>query len=271
MSLSAADFRNLGLTENAEVVQFLRETSLQKTSQQKTSLQSCSQQNCSLQNCCDTLHLWHRLTPWVSPIVPRGDFEIFDFTSGYDSQRKLNFDFGIGRYDEDRVGMYNADFFESGDPVARRTIHMGLDLGAPAGTPVFSPVSGTLLGTEFLNREGDYGGTIILECAPPKELNCPPLYMLFGHLAKASLQYVKSVLEIRPGDLIGWLGEPRENGGWNPHLHWQLSWSRPLKIDLPGAVSASDREKAKLVFPDPTWLLSKAVGGWKQMNVSLLS
>jgi len=241
-------FENLGLYENAEVVRFLRDTSLQNISLQKNS---------------DTLDSWHGLTPWVSPVVPRGDFEIFDFTTGYDSKRKLKFDFGLGRYNEDRVGMYNADFFKSSDPVARRTIHMGLDLGAPAGTPVFSPVASKLLGTNFLDREGDYGGTIVLECLPPGELNCPPLYMLFGHLAKASLKHVEGMNKIRAGDLIGWLGEPFENGGWNPHLHWQLSWSKPLKIDMPGAVSAVDRENAKQVFPDPTALLRKAIGGWR--------
>jgi murein DD-endopeptidase MepM/ murein hydrolase activator NlpD len=63
---------------------------------------------------------------------------------------------------------------------------MGLDLGAPAGTPVFSPVAAKLWGVNFLEREGDYGGTIILECQPPDQLRCPTLYMLFGHLAKDS-------------------------------------------------------------------------------------
>lgn len=248
MNFSSADFRNLGLSERADVARFLAEGSSHKT---------------FLQNSSESLHSWHRLAPWVSPVVPRGEFEIFDFTSGYDRNRKLKFDFGLGRYDEDRVGMYNADFFKGSDPVARRTIHMGLDLGAPAGTPVFSPVAATLLGTSFLDREGDYGGTIVLECAPPEELNCPPLYMLFGHLAKDSLRHVQSVGDICAGDLIGWLGEPIENGGWNPHLHWQLSWAKPLKIDLPGAVSAMDRDSAKLVFPDPTALLRNAIGGWR--------
>lgn len=244
---SRMSFQNLGVSVEGEAIGFLAGSTLQKNS--------------------DILNSWHRLRPWVSPVVPRGEFEIFDFTSGYDRKRKLKFDFGLGRYDEDRVGMYNADFFKSSDPVARRTVHMGLDLGAPAGTPVFSPVAARLLGTNFLDREGDYGGTIVLECVPPEELSCPSLYMLFGHLAKDSLRHVQSVGdlsgEIRAGDLIGWLGEPFENGGWNPHLHWQLSWARPLKIDLPGAVSAMDRDSARLVFPDPTERLSKAIGGWR--------
>lgn len=243
MIFSPDDFEALGVSSDAEVVRFISETS-QKTRS-------------------ETLLKWHHLAPWVSPVVPRGQFEIFDFTTGYDAKRQLKFDFGIGRYDEDRVGMYNADFFNSTDPEARRTIHMGLDLGAPAGTPVFSPVAAKLVGTDFLDREGDYGGTIVLECTAPESANCPPLYMLFGHLAKESLRHIESVREIRAGHLLAWLGEPQENGGWNPHLHWQLSWFRPVKIDLPGAVSGRYREKAKTVFPDPTELLSQAIGGWR--------
>lgn len=243
MVFSDNDFQSLGLVGNSEVKAFLEETSSQIADR--------------------ILDEWHLLVPWVSPVVPRGDFEIFDFTSGYDSKRKLKFDFGLGRYDEDRVGMYNADFFNGKDPVARRTIHMGLDLGAPAGTPVFAPVAGKVWGVNFLEREGDYGGTIILECQPPNRLRCPTLYMLFGHLAKDSLRQIQPTMEIQSGGLIGWLGEPNENGGWNPHLHWQLSWSRPIKIDLPGAVSALHRDKAKRVFPDPTARLIGAIGGWK--------
>jgi murein DD-endopeptidase MepM/ murein hydrolase activator NlpD len=247
-NITPNDFLNLGLSESIEVAEFFA----------KNSFSECSAK----------ILEWHRLHPWVSPVVPRGDFEIFDFTSGYDSKRKLKFDFGLGRYDEDRAGMYNADFFRSEDPVNRRTVHMGIDLGAPAGTPVFAPVSAELLGTNFLNREGDYGGTIVLKCQSPKYLSCPQLYMLFGHLAKDSLRHIQTCREIRPGDLIGWLGEPHENGGWNPHLHWQLSWAEPLKMDLPGAVSARDREIAKWVFPDPTALLEKAIGGWQGANFS---
>ncbi|MBN8541319.1 MAG: peptidoglycan DD-metalloendopeptidase family protein [Deltaproteobacteria bacterium] len=240
---SENDFLSLGLLASAEDKKFLGSTSLLGSD--------------------FILNEWHQLVPWVSPVVPRGAFEVFDFTSGYAAERKLKFDFGLGRYDEDRVGMYNADFFNGKDPVARRTIHMGLDLGAPAGTPVFSPVAAKLWGVNFLEREGDYGGTIILECQPPDQLRCPTLYMLFGHLAKDSLRHIQTFAEIQCGDLVGWLGEPSENGGWNPHLHWQLSWSRPLKIDLPGAVSALYRDKAKSVFPDPTASLSRAIGGWR--------
>lgn len=242
MILTKSDFEILGVEENFDVTKFLSSLTPEKSRL--------------------ILSSWNQVKPWVSPILTRGPFEIFDFTQGYDANRKLKFDFGIGRYNEDRVGMYTSELFNSESLESRRTIHMGVDLGAPAGTPCFAPTGGRLLGTDFLNREGDYGGTILIECEPPEGMDCPNLYMLFGHLAKASLRHVESVGEIQAGDLIGWLGERHENGGWNPHLHWQLSWAKPVKVDLPGAVSKSFREKGTRVFPDPTEALALSIGGW---------
>lgn len=200
---------------------------------------------------------------WVSPIISSRKYEVFDFTSGYDPDRELLSPFGWGRYDEDRVGMYSADFFLSGE--APRTIHMGVDLGAPAGTPVFAPVAARVFGSEDRNRVGDYGATIILQ-SEVMQSEASSLkdsyYLLFGHLSRASLRLASPGRKVCAGELIGWLGEKHENGGWNPHLHLQMSRLEPLAVDLPGAVSASDRELARRVFPDPSLLLQRALAGW---------
>lgn len=201
----------------------------------------------------------NRLSNWLSPVVLSGPYEIFDFTKGYDAGRKLRFPYGWGRYDEDRVGMYNADFFRNGDEP--RTIHMGVDLGAPAGTPVFAPVAAQVHASAFRAEVGDYGGTVILKAeeSPGDGLS---LFMLFGHLSRASLQLTEAQTRFAAGELIGWLGEKHENGGWNSHLHLQLSWLEPVAVDLPGAVSASNRELARLIFPDPSQALQTAQAGW---------
>ena len=47
------------------------------------------------------------------------------------------------------------------------------------------------------------------------------------------------------------LGNNQENGGWEPHLHFQLSLIEPLTHDLPGVVSSEDRKQALLDYPDP--------------------
>lgn len=205
-------------------------------------------------------------TNWISPIVLSGRYEVFDFTKGYDPSRKLRFPYGWGRYDEDRVGMYNAEFFKNG--VEPRTIHMGVDLGAPAGTSVFAPIAARLHATEFRGAEGDYGGTIILKADAFKK-NGLTLFLLFGHLSRASLKLAESVECFHAGDLLGWVGEKHENGGWNPHLHLQLSWLEPIAVDLPGAVNASNRSLACAIFPDPSVYLQQAWAGWPTLAATL--
>ena len=51
------------------------------------------------------------------------------------------------------------------------------------------------------------------------------------------------------------MGTREVNGGWNPHLHFQLSLLEPETHDLPGAVSVADRSWALRAFPDPRLVL----------------
>ena len=61
------------------------------------------------------------------------EVEIRDFTKPAHMQQPPKLPFSIGRYNEDRVGMYVHDLFEG-----QRTVHMGIDIGAPLHTPVFA-------------------------------------------------------------------------------------------------------------------------------------
>lgn len=194
-----------------------------------------------------------RQESWCSPLVVAGPFEIFDFTGGYDANRQLQCLFGLGRFDEDRVGMYETDLFRGEVP---RTIHMGLDIGAAEGTPIFSPFGAVVFGSEYLPAEGDYGGTLILKLKSSVEI-----FVLLGHLSKATVARWSQGDSVVCGELLGWLGGKTENGGWNPHLHWQLSWLQPVKVDLPGAVAGRDRDFARRVFSDPTGVLDLVLGG----------
>ncbi len=199
---------------------------------------------------------WNHQARWSSPLVFAGEVEIFDFTKGYDPDRLLTCAYGIGRYDEDRVGMYETALFTGGPEP--RTIHMGIDIGAASGTPIFAPVKGVIFGVEHRADDGDYGGTVILK----SDCSTPELYMLFGHLSMATVRRLSVGEPVEQGALLGWLGEKHENGGWNSHLHWQLSWLKPRATDLPGAVSQSTRRLAQTIFPDPTPLLRTALAGW---------
>ena len=56
---------------------------------------------------------------------------------------------------------------------------------------------------------------------------------------------------------IGWFGDKSENGGWEPHVHFQLSLERPESCDMPGVVNPEDRDSALMKYPDPRLVLGQ--------------
>lgn len=181
------------------------------------------------------------------PVVHLPDeYDVYDFTKGYDPDR-IRSDYGIGRYDEDRKGMYTEALFTDD----KRTIHMGIDIAAPAHTPIYAVYDGAIAFMGDNDRPQDYGPTIITA----HELDGRTLYILHGHLSRSSLQRKHIGQRIQRGDCLGWIGARTENGGWNPHLHFQLSWLKPTTYDLPGVVSPNQRSWARHTFPDPRYIL----------------
>jgi hypothetical protein len=154
----------------------------------------------------------------------------------------------IGRYNEDR-GIYTQPLFTAGP--APRTVHMGVDLGGPAGEPIWAPTPGRVLHAGYNAAAGDYGHVLVLE----HRLGDRPIWALYGHLSARSLELSPPGREVEAGALLGWLGRPEENGGWPPHVHVQLCWERPATHDLPGAVARKDRAAALARYPDPRLLL----------------
>jgi murein DD-endopeptidase MepM/ murein hydrolase activator NlpD len=181
------------------------------------------------------------------PIVElSNDYEVFDFTKGYDPFRPLKSLFGIGRYNEKRVGMYEQPLFENA-----RNIHMGIDIGAPVNTKVYGFFKGEVFLSADNDQAGDYGPTIITKHL----IDNVEVYALYGHLSRESLDLSPIGKKLETGDLVGWVGDKSVNGGWNPHVHFQLCLYRPEKADLPGVVSERDRENALANFPDPRLVL----------------
>lgn len=175
------------------------------------------------------------------------DYEIYDFSTGYDPDRDLRSAYGIGKYAEDRPGMYKGDHFEQ----EARTIHMGIDIAAPTHTPIYAFDDGEIFLFGINALPFDYGPTVITK----HTLQNKTIYALFGHLTEDSLHDKKPGQKISKGEEIARVGTKSENGGWNPHLHFQLSYLKPITHDLPGVVSKSKLEWAKKVFPDPQLVL----------------
>lgn len=177
---------------------------------------------------------------------------VFDFSSSYDPNRPLISDFGVGRYNELRPTMYAAEIFKSSN-FEPRNIHMGIDLAAPAGTEVFSSYQGRVFCQAVNSAPGDYGGTLILE----HDLEGLKIWVLYGHLSPKSIANLKQGQIVLAGELIGKIGTKQENGGWNPHLHFQICLKQPACCDAPGVVSKSDHSAALQIYPDPRLILGE--------------
>jgi murein DD-endopeptidase MepM/ murein hydrolase activator NlpD len=152
----------------------------------------------------------------------------------------------LGGYDEDRA-IYATAAFAGGDEP--RTIHLGLDIFANEGAPVYAPLDGIVHSFQDNAAPQDYGPTIILAHGVTSELT---FYTLYGHLSRDSLEGLEVGQAFSAGQTLGWLGGPEVNGDWPPHLHIQIIFDLMGRAgDFPGVFKQSERETWKRNCPDP--------------------
>lgn len=173
------------------------------------------------------------------------DYAVLDFSKHKEASFPKS-QYSIGKYNEVRPHLYQAEQYEGG-----RNIHMGVDIGGPVGTPVHAFYSGEIFLFGYNDLPLDYGHTLVTK----HHIEETELYVLWGHLSKESLKNKEVGQSFQQGDVLGWLGGHEENGGWPPHLHFQLSLKKPTAPDLPGVVSSEDLEEALKVYPDPRLIL----------------
>ena len=104
-------------------------------------------------------------------------------------------------------GVYGSQRILNGEP---RRPHFGLDIAAPAGSPVYAPAAGIVT----LNHPDMYfsGGTLILD-------HGQGLSSTFLHLSKI---LVEAGTTVHQGDLIAEIGATGRASG--PHLDWRMNW-----------------------------------------------
>lgn len=176
------------------------------------------------------------------------EYKILDFSSGSNSSTLA--EYSIGKYNEHRPALYTSELFgKHGEE--HRDIHIGIDIGAPAATPVFSFYAGSVFCAVVNSSSGDYGGTIITKHI----IAGINLWALYGHLSHDSVQQALDLQNFEAGQVLGWLGQPEENGGWPPHLHFQLSLEEPKVCDMPGVVSSRYHLESLGIFVDPRIIL----------------
>ena len=165
--------------------------------------------------------------------------------------------FQLGRYGEPRL-VYAADHYRTADTDGprRRTVHLGVDVFAPAGTMVRSPSDAIVAWCEYRDQPLDYGGFVVLRHATP---DGDHFHALYGHLDRASVAALSVGQSIQTGQRFARLGDSTENGGWPPHLHLQLLLSlEGMERHWPGVCDPDDRRFWMSLCPNPASLLNLA-------------
>ena len=162
---------------------------------------------------------------------------------------------GIGQYDEARY-IYTSSAFATGDAPTdeTRTIHLGIDLFAEIGTSVRAPLDGRVVAFSDNTAYQDCGPVIVLEHDIEK---VKKFYTLYGHLTRESLKKLKVGYKIKKGQKIAEIGSAEINGGWTPHLHFQVMIDLlDLGTDFPGVALPSHRDVWLSLCPDPNMILN---------------
>ena len=162
---------------------------------------------------------------------------------------------GIGRYNEARL-LYTSPLFEtSANPAdVRRTLHLGMDLFAAPGTPIHSPLEGIVHAVAINTAPLDYGPLVILRHTTGDDVE---FFTLYGHLSREALDALQVGQRVARGQLFARIGDTNENGGWPPHLHFQIILDLlELGPDFPGVTYAAQRGMWTSLSPDPNLLLA---------------
>jgi len=161
--------------------------------------------------------------------------------------------FGVGRYDEAR-GIYNApQFAANSNPTdERRTVHLGIDLFVEPGAAIHAPSAGEVHLLANNAAPLDYGPLVILKHSTGDE----EFFTLYGHLGTETLARLRVGQSIARGEAFARVGAIHENGGWPPHLHFQVILDLlELEADFPGVALPSQRKVWTSLSPNPNLLL----------------
>lgn len=204
---------------------------------------------------------------WLGNSASYSDFDLFDFK--IKQLQKQHPDAHIaGGYGEHRP-FYTSDAFrqEGNLGYEYRTCHLGLDVWSTAGAPVHAPLDGVVVSAHVNPGDKDYGPTLIVK----HDIGGIELLTLYGHLSHESLDISPVGKSIKRGDLLCTLGLPHENGGWSPHLHFQvISHMLGNRHDFAGACRPKDWPVMQQFCVNPMYLLTPETAAEAQSDNSQL-
>ena len=172
----------------------------------------------------------------------------------FSEMKRAKAEVGIGRYNEARL-LYTSPLFGAGDKPTdeRRTIHLGMDLFAAPGSAIHAPIEGIVHLVAINTAPLDYGPLVILRHATGEGVE---FFTLYGHLEREVFDALQVGQHIERGQRFARIGDVHENGGWTPHLHFQIILDLlDAGADFPGVAYASQRSVWISLSPDPNVLL----------------
>lgn len=155
----------------------------------------------------------------------------------------------VGRYDELRPS------YESSrdDPSDQRGVHLGIDVFVEPGMMVHAPIAGIVHDSGTSRSALGFGPTVVLRHQTGYGT---PFFTLYGHLDREAPSLCPPGRVVAPGTRLGRIGTPDVNGGWTPHLHFQLTVDLlGLGRRFPGMGRLAQREAWRELCPNPNLVL----------------
>jgi len=159
----------------------------------------------------------------------------------------------IGTWMEHRTVYSTDNYLSVLVPGTRRDHHLGYDLFAPALTPLYMPMPGTVVQAGIIDERLDYGGFLVTrhEIGPSVAF-----FALWGHLSHDSARRWSPGDNVTEDAELARMGDFEENGWWLPHLHLQLSTLEFSDFrKMPGVGEAACRPLWTEIFPNPWHLV----------------
>ena len=134
-----------------------------------------------------------------------------------------------------------------------RTTHLGVDFWVNEKTSINSIEDGIIKIITNDKTSKGYGGLIIIE----HNLGSLKFYSLYGHLTDQKKSKLKVGDFVEKGEKIAEIGSVKENGGWSPHLHFQIMLTiLDYKNDFPGVCLESEKKIWSSICPNPNLILN---------------
>jgi 4-aminobutyrate aminotransferase-like enzyme/Ser/Thr protein kinase RdoA (MazF antagonist) len=161
---------------------------------------------------------------------------------------------GIGRYNEARYLNITPTFAAGSNPTDEfRTIHLGIDLYVPTGTPIYAPLDGIVHTYADHHSPGGNGPVIVLAHIYDEQ---PLFFTLYGNLSRESLDRIKIGQRIKKGERLAAVEGSDTNGDWTAQIHFQIITDLlELGTDFPGAACPSQKNVWLSLCPDPNLIL----------------